>query len=136
MEELAQDFWKRLIDCIEFLATGADLKVSIEKRIPDLILTSDAKTQILLIAKEVLTNIIKHSKATRVGVVIYRDESNLFLEISDNGRGGPVGGRFATVGMKSMQDRAHMLSGKLELLSAEPIGQTVKLTIPQLNGLL
>lgn len=77
---------------------------------------------------EALTNVAKHSGASRARVHIRRRGSWLVLEISDNGRGGASLG--AGSGLRGLQDRILALDGRFSLSSPPGRGTTIRVEIP------
>ena len=90
--------------------------------------------QVLRIAQECLTNVIRHADASVVGVVLrFVPETNsLVLEVRDNGRG--IGrskaGRTGGKGLESMRRRAQLIGGELLISSKASAGTRVRLTLP------
>jgi len=80
------------------------------------------------VASEALTNVAKHSGATRADVIFWRDAARLFVEIWDNGQGGASledGG-----GLAGLSDRVATIDGSLQLVSP-PGGPTmVRVALP------
>jgi signal transduction histidine kinase len=78
-------------------------------------------------AAEALTNIAKHSGATRASVTARQHDNLLTIEISDNGRGGadPHHG----TGLTGLADRVAVTGGRM-LLSSPPGGPTRKHSAP------
>lgn len=87
---------------------------------------------IFRIAQEALQNILKHSQASRINVLIEYGEQDFVLRVSDNGIGLPEGSVTSSksLGMTSMNQRASMLEGTLSLTSQQGEGTTVQLTTP------
>jgi len=77
---------------------------------------------------EALTNVAKHSQATKAKVLIDRNRGWLHLEITDNGRGGanPSNG----TGIRGLRDRILALDGQFWLSSPPGKGTTIKVEIP------
>ena len=91
---------------------------------------------LLRIGQEALTNVIKHSQATRVKIELAFQPRQAVLQVADNGIGfvpeqavGPADGHFGLLGMS---ERAKRLGGQLELVSAPGKGTTVRAVIPSL----
>ena len=63
---------------------------------------------IYLIFKESLTNIVKHARASRVGVMVSHREGTLRISIEDNGKGfaadAVVSGSFGTSNLRARAD--------------------------------
>lgn len=84
------------------------------------------------IAQEALTNVARHSGATRVDVSLWSREGTLLLSVEDNGRGldpsalAESGG----LGVAGMRERAELIGGALAIRSRPGGGTRVELTIP------
>ncbi|MBV9382638.1 MAG: sensor histidine kinase [Streptosporangiaceae bacterium] len=74
------------------------------------------------VVAEALTNVVKHSGATRASVTAFRDSGALAIEVSDNGRGGASPGR--GTGLTGLADRIAVTGGRM-LLSSPPGGPTL-----------
>lgn len=85
--------------------------------------------QILRVLQEALTNVLKHSQATRVRVSLSQGETGLRLQVDDDGRGLPAGGAHAGRGHANMRVRAQRLGACLEIVSAAR-GARVALDLP------
>ena len=73
------------------------------------------------VAEEALTNIVKHSHATKVEISLVEDEQHrLILEIKDNGQGFIVNTvqEGLHVGLQSMQVRVKRIGGEFHIHSA------------------
>jgi PAS domain S-box-containing protein len=82
--------------------------------------------------QEMLTNVARHARASRVKVTLQQSTSELLLQVEDNGRGIPPGrlSGAQSFGLLGMRERAWMVGGQLEILSTEGQGTTVKLIVP------
>jgi len=80
------------------------------------------------IAQEALNNVHKHSKATKVRVVLAADDRSVSLEVSDNGVGFEVGreGTHEKHGLHNMRDRARSVGGELQVESRPGEGTTIR----------
>jgi signal transduction histidine kinase len=90
-------------------------------------------TQLALyrIAQESLTNVVRHSQATRATVTLAEDAGSYRLVVSDNGTPSTTaseGGR----GLLGMRERAELLGGSLEAGPSPRGGFTVTATIPRM----
>jgi signal transduction histidine kinase len=87
---------------------------------------------LLLIAREALHNIVKHSGANRVDIVLETRADRLTLVVSDNGRGfDPDVWRNGHFGLQSMRKRATAVGAVLALESAEGAGTQVRVSVPR-----
>jgi signal transduction histidine kinase len=90
------------------------------------------ETQLYRIIHEALTNVMHHSRATAVSVLLERRDGQILAIIEDDGIGfDPIltlhSGRLGLVGMR---ERAEMLGGKLIIESSEGKGTTVVAEVP------
>jgi len=95
-------------------------------------LSAARRTEVIQIAREALSNVARHSKATRVSVEVSADDALLVLEVHDNGHGfdGSKSHGGSHQGLGNMRARAERLSGHLDVLSDGRSGTTVALKIP------
>jgi signal transduction histidine kinase len=97
-------------------------------------LRSEARVAVYRTAQEALTNVLRHSAADRVELVLGYEPDGTRLVVQDHGPGAPVtvgpgtpGGGY---GLTGMRERAELLGGRL---SAEPTadGFRVELWLPK-----
>ena len=91
-------------------------------------LDQDAKIALYRIPQEALTNVERHSGATRVSIDIRGHKKGATLRIADNGRGLPTAPDQpgSGLGLRNMQERIEQLDGTLRILSSRgPQGGTV-----------
>lgn len=103
-----------------------DLDVSLSDELPPAV-----ETTVYRIARESLTNAIRHAEARRIAIAVRQDGTLLTLTISDDGRGGVPQGdeEFGGTGIASMTRRALELGGTLTITSLEGKGTTVALHV-------
>lgn len=78
------------------------------------------------ITQEALSNITKHSAATKIEVHLYEEKDNVMLVISDNGKGFDIEAAAGKgVGLRSMRERIESLDGSL--LVESTIGEGTRL---------
>ena len=103
----------------------------------ELNLASLAEVQLVCILQEALTNVRKHAQANCVSVVLTRqgseDESEICLEIKDDGVGFVDPTPKSSFGLQIMQERAQSVGGILAVESFLGIGTKVECRIPCLN---
>jgi two-component system, NarL family, sensor kinase len=93
-------------------------------------LDNEAKIALYRIAQEALTNIERHSGATRVQIMVRGIKTGAVLRIQDNGRGMPAAGRDATgLGLRNMAERVERLDGTLRILSTAQ-GTVIEAQVP------
>jgi len=85
------------------------------------------------IVQEVLNNVVKHSKATRVSFDISRSRGKIFFKISDNGKGFNVkaeAGKGGRAGLYNISARTQLMQGDMYITSARDEGATYEFEIP------
>jgi two-component system CheB/CheR fusion protein len=91
------------------------------------------------IVQEALTNVARHSGATRAGVVVERRDGHVVVVVEDDGRGFDAGNGADThdpssnggLGLLGIRERAALLGGRVEVEStAEGRGATLFVHIP------
>ena len=88
----------------------------------------ESRKEVLLIFKEVINNIVKHSGADTVRIIWKQTKASYELEITDNGEWKGKLGSTGT-GIKSMQERAISIGGSFEIQHGNE-GTYVRLKIP------
>jgi signal transduction histidine kinase len=82
-----------------------------------------------MIFKEAMTNVVKHSEATKVTLSFGKVGGNWYIELKDNGIGfeetGEVSGHF---GLGNMKDRADKIQAKLTIASKKNKGTSIRLS--------
>jgi len=87
------------------------------------------------ILQETLTNVSRHAAAKSVTVSVSENETELFLEIADDGKGinNENIGNGKTLGIVGMKERAALLGGKLIIKGEKNKGTSTKLILPLKN---
>jgi two-component system, NarL family, sensor histidine kinase UhpB len=93
----------------------------------------DQATALFRVAQELLTNVMRHARATHAGLVFCEDKDGVLLQVTDNGCGIQEKDHVkpTTLGLRGMEERVAMHGGRL-LITGEPHkGTTVKVWMPQ-----
>lgn len=117
---------------IEFSYTG------IEQVADDITLPISYSRNMLMIAKELLNNSLRHSACTKASVtIVAASDKEVTIVFADNGKGFDSSNPPKGNGLNNMQQRAERLGGVLRLSSAEGSGTTFRLhfKIPPSGGL-
>lgn len=99
-------------------------------------LSPERETVCFRIAQEALTNVLRHADARRVVVLLRQRGSEALLVVHDDGKGFDVDAAQAAViqgaslGLLTMEERARLAGGRLEIRSQPGKGTTVCATIP------
>jgi len=112
-----------------------DLKVDdLSGRLPQ-----ELETVAFRIFQEAVTNVLRHARASRIEIRLNRKGSWLTLMVRDNGAGfDPDGsadqeGR-RSLGLAGMRERAQLVDGSVQILSAAGVGTTVLARLPVPGG--
>lgn len=87
------------------------------------------------IARESVSNALRHGGATRVTVAVERDGASVRLTVEDDGAGFESGepgstGERPGFGLRSMHERAELLGGQLRITSTPGEGTSVEAVLP------
>ena len=102
-------------------------------------LEESSDSHLYRIAQEALNNVVKHSRASEVNVLLEKTGGELVLIVEDNGIGMPKGGVSngrkggKGLGLEGMRERASLIGGSLEIESAPGAGTTIYARIPLKN---
>ncbi len=91
------------------------------------------ETTIYRIVQEALTNVVKHAKAARVGLVLERGPDHLLAIVEDDGVGFDAESRPAPgrgLGLLGMKERVALVGGTLQVESTPGGGTTLLIRIP------
>jgi signal transduction histidine kinase len=94
----------------------------------------DVRVLIYRVIQEALSNIRKHSQASKVVISISEDEAGVLVRVRDDGVGfstteaeAPKAGH---LGFRTMRDRAQSAGGWLKTESTIGVGSTISLWVP------
>lgn len=98
-------------------------------------LPSPVEVGLYRVIQEALTNIAKHANATEVNIIFEKTGSNLFLSITDNGKGFESETIISkterkSLGIFGMQERIFILGGNLKIDSKPGKGSKIAIDIP------
>jgi signal transduction histidine kinase len=95
-------------------------------------LSETAAAHVYRIVQEALTNVVRHSDAREVMIRLETSDSELHLQVDDDGKGfaqAPAD-RASGLGLKIMRYRAQMLGGDLVIESTRNGGTSVRCSCP------
>jgi signal transduction histidine kinase len=110
--------------------TGIQCLLTVPKK--NTLINEERDIAVFRILQEALTNIAKHSKATKVTLEVETQANNLTMKITDNGCGMAeaqmhVPGKFGILGM---HERARHFGGEVKISSHPQKGTTLTLKMP------
>jgi signal transduction histidine kinase len=125
-----------LVAAIEWQAqefqTRTGIRCKVILPVEDIALDSDRSTAIFRISQEILTNVARHSSASRVNISLREEAGNVILEAQDNGKG--IAEReissSKSLGLLGIRERALLFGGELRISGIHGKGTTVTVRIP------
>lgn len=121
MKEFAQEM---------FDMKGIAYSFSSEAELGSLQLPVETRRSLLLLYKEAVNNVVKHSQCTETRVEIASRGGDLVLSVTDNGRGFSERATGEGHGIANMQTRAAALGARFSIVSGEGKGTRVQVIIP------
>ena len=124
-----KDFYFDLMD-----GYGIQCNYHIDQSLEAQITNINARKNLLLIAKEAINNILKHSKSTRIDVFLKEQDNSILLEIQDNGIGMiDTEKTFSGNGLQNMKNRTEKINGAFKIKSEVGVGTTISCLVPLTN---
>jgi signal transduction histidine kinase len=109
-------------------AVPVELDVAVPRRLPDYVEVAG-----YYVVAEALTNVAKHSQASRVQLAVKAEDENLYLSIRDDGVGGADARKGS--GLIGLVDRVEALGGQIGITSRLGDGTSLVVRIPlELDG--
>ncbi len=118
-----------LVELNRRLAPDCNIGLVVEEGFPNGLPRGEVGGELLRVIREALTNARHHSGAKSVAVTLKVEGSDLVAKISDDGQGFALEGT-PGVGLSSMQERAAIVDGRLEIESEVGQGTSVRLRVP------
>lgn len=117
--------------CNEF-EKRSGIKCKLDTELYDLHCNNDISTAVFRIFQEALTNIARHSAASRLVITIKVGGADLLMEMKDNGKGITEVeiNNTKSLGLLGMKERANIFGGELFIEGIAEKGTSVKLKIP------
>src|SRR5215469_1337477 len=116
--------------CAE-IAEQHQIQIEVHQNVPRT-LPPEVALCLFRIVQEGLRNVIQHSRASKVDVLLEGGVQAVSLTISDNGVGFEPSSSFASrgIGISSMSARAQMLGGTFDVLSRPAQGTQIAVILP------
>ncbi|RYF84880.1 MAG: sensor histidine kinase, partial [Chitinophagaceae bacterium] len=116
---------------IEEFGKRSDIELDADLPATELLLPEPVKIGLFRILQESLTNVARHSGATRVTISLMQKENDLILTINDNGKGFDAENtKKKTLGLLGMKERTLMIGGEYKIKGTPGIGTVVEVTVP------
>ena len=134
LEEFGSYLSQRTINFLQ----KADIRcrIDIPPLLPDKKISYEIRRNILMVVNEVLNNIVKHADASLVTIQLSVKKDDLFILITDDGRGFDIDNtRKYGNGLKNIGRRIKSINGKYSIETRIDIGTRIKMEVPlQINN--
>jgi signal transduction histidine kinase/ligand-binding sensor domain-containing protein len=128
MERLIQRVQTFAVEVCE--ARDIELTFSVDQTVTTLSVGSDSIRAVLLVAKEAMTNVVRHSNARNASLSIRTELHQLIIEIGDDGKGFDLNTLSRMNGLTNMQLRVEKLGGSFVIRTSKGTGSAVRAAIP------
>lgn len=132
MPSVLNDFG--ISDAVQNLCTvmsqNTNIEIDADIDLNDKRFSPQVEVGIFRIAQEVINNALKYSEADMIKVLLYDEESQIRLEIADNGKGFDANEITRGNGLANLTQRANLLNGTLTIDAAVGEGCKVIALIP------
>jgi len=121
----------------EYLAVaGLRYRLDVPAQLPAAAISPEARHNVFLAAKEAVTNVVRHARASEAWLRLRLAPQSFTLEIEDNGRG-PHGlhekAAESRNGLRNMRKRMEDIGGEFFIGPGQQGGTLVRLTVPLRN---
>lgn len=107
------------------------IQVELEARLGEERLPHAAETALYRVIQEAFTNVVKHSGASRVSVLLQRTNGAALAVVEDDGAGfDPSAVRADALGLEGMRERLALVGGRLRVESSSGAGTTLVAEVP------
>ena len=100
------------------LVDKSEIEVNFEHRVDSI--PRQIEEHIFRIAQEIISNTLRHAKASRLDVYLYQSRHEVQLKMADNG-------------MKNIEERVHDMAGEIQILTAPKQGVSIDIRVPLLD---
>src|SRR6266487_2481620 len=123
-----------LKDLIDKMTGGTTVRAEFTLRGHPRELSAEWEANILRIGQEVLTNVLRHARASEFKVLLAFDSREIRLEMCDNGCGFDPQRKHEGFGLQGMRERAEGMGGRLTIQSAAGKGTAISIVLPVANA--
>lgn len=125
-----------LLELVNYMLDGTDIRADFNAA--EIQMENNAAIQLYRIVQEILHNILKHSSATKVSLVLKQDEEMVSLQITDNGKGfrkQDVINSNEGIGFRNIMARIDILKAKLYLTTqpGKGVDYLIEIKLPWLQ---
>lgn len=106
---------------------GIDVSLEVDETLE---LPEEVEITTFRIYQEIVTNILRHSKADHVSVELYRENGRVVLAVEDDGVGFVTDEKAEGAGLVGIRERAALVDGRVDIDSEPGMGTHVRMVIP------
>ena len=122
---------EKLREEARFLRDGMGLDVILESEPEDLDLSVETEREVYYVLREALTNVIRHSHASKVDIQLSQRNGQLAGSLIDNGVGFNVVQQDTGLGLPAMAQRVKKIGGELFVSSSPGSGTKIVFSVPR-----
>jgi signal transduction histidine kinase len=122
---------EKLREEARFLRDGMGLDVILESEPDDLELSADTEREVYYVLREALTNVIRHSHASKVDIQLSQKNGQLAGSLIDNGVGFSIVQQNTGLGLTAMAQRLKKIGGELFVRSSPGSGTKIIFSVPR-----
>src|SRR6266850_1111751 len=119
-----------LRELIEKTTGGTTVRADFTMRGQPRELPAEWEANILRIGQEVLTNVLRHARASEFKVLLAFDKREIRVDLRDNGHGFDPGRRHEGFGLQGMRERVENMGGQISIQSEEGKGTVISIILP------
>src|SRR3984893_17671146 len=123
-----------LKDLIERMTSGTTVSAEFTLQGEQQKLPPEWETNLLRIGQVILTNDLRHARASEFKVLLVFDGRKIHLDLRDNGCGFDPQRRHEGFGLQGMRERAEGMGGQLTIQSAAGKGTAISIVLPVANA--
>ncbi|WP_344221761.1 sensor histidine kinase [Kribbella sancticallisti] len=105
---------------------GAECPLPVDFEVEDAASSEVVTVTAYFVVAEAMANVLKHARASRIGINVERQEDGLRVAVIDDG----IGGVPADKGLTALRDRVGSVGGRLTVTSEPAGGTTVEAVLP------
>ena len=129
-----KDLCEALKGLIEKMTAGTPVQADflVQGKLPELPLQWEEN--LLRVGQEVLTNVLRHARATRFDAQLAFEAGKIRLNLRDNGSGFNPASRHDGFGLQGIRERVEGMGGRVAIRSASGEGTEVSVVLPLANA--
>lgn len=116
-------------EMVNLIADAGDIDIKVMSYGLDRRLENSIELALFRVIQELMTNILKHSKATTASIQITKHEHSLNIIVEDNGQGFQTNQVEAGMGLKNINSRLEKIKGVIVVDSGKGAGTTVTIDL-------